>query len=360
MQKAISLILILALCMVAKADFTFGEPTNLGAAVNSGSRDVLPTITADGLSLYFMSNRAGGHGGLDLWITERVTTEDSWSHPKNVDAPINSASDDGAPTISKDGLSLYFSSNRAGGYGNFDLYVTTRPSRYDAWSTPVNLGPTINTSADQWASSLSANGLELYFCDWHVYMPNGYGYGDIWLSTRASISDAWNPPVNLGPIVNSAYPEFGMDISGDGLRLFFGCNRPGGYGLEDIWVATRASTSDSWEPPVNLGPPVNSNGHDATPRLTPDGSTMYFGSARGGGYGDFDLWQAPVIPIVDFNGDRIVDAEDMCIMVDHWGEDYPLCDIGPMPWGDGVVDVQDLIILAEHLFEELPGRPIEP
>jgi hypothetical protein len=63
------------------------------------------------------------------------------------------------------------------------------------------------------------------------------------------------------------------------------------------------------------------------------------------------------IPIVDFNGDGIVDAEDLCIMVDYWGTDEPLCDIGPMPWGDGVVDVEDLIVLAEHLFEEFP--PVE-
>jgi hypothetical protein len=60
-----------------------------------------------------------------------------------------------------------------------------------------------------------------------------------------------------------------------------------------------------------------------------------------------------VIPIVDFNGDGIVDSADMCIMVEHWGEDYPLCDIGPTTWGDGIVDVQDLIVLTEHLFEEV-------
>jgi hypothetical protein len=107
---------------------------------------------------------------------------------------------------------------------------------------------------------------------------------------------------------------------------------------------------------------VNSPSHDAGPVISPDGYTLYFCSERPGGYGGYwgDIYQAPIIPIVDFNGDRIVDAEDMCIMVDHWGEDYSLCDIGPMPWGDGIVDVQDLIVLAEHLFEELPGRPIQP
>jgi len=58
--------------------------------------------------------------------------------------------------------------------------------------------------------------------------------------------------------------------------------------------------------------------------------------------------------MVDFNGDGIVDSDDICIMADYWGTDESLCDIGPMPWGDGIVDIQDLIVLAEHLFEE-PG-----
>jgi hypothetical protein len=90
-----------------------------------------------------------------------------------------------------------------------------------------------------------------------------------------------------------------------------------------------------------------------TPAISADGSTLYFSSNRLGGLGNYDLWQAPLIPIVDFNGDEIVDSADMCIMVDYWGTDEPLCDIGPMPWGDGVVDVQDLIVLAKHLFEEI-------
>ncbi|MHC4433878.1 MAG: hypothetical protein ACYTBS_18710, partial [Planctomycetota bacterium] len=81
--------------------------------------------------------------------------------------------------------------------------------------------------------------------------------------------------------------------------------------------------------------------------ISADGSTLYFTSNRSGGW---DLWQAPIVPIVDFNGDGIVDSADMCIMVDYWGTDETLCDIGPMPWGDGIVDVHDLTILAEHLF----------
>jgi hypothetical protein len=70
--------------------------------------------------------------------------------------------------------------------------------------------------------------------------------------------------------------------------------------------------------------------------------------------GAFDNWQVPIEPFVDFNVDGIVDADDVCIMIEHWQTDYPLCDIGPMPWGDGIVDVEDLKVLAEHLFEEIP------
>jgi hypothetical protein len=64
------------------------------------------------------------------------------------------------------------------------------------------------------------------------------------------------------------------------------------------------------------------------------------------------MWQVSIIPIVDLNADGIVDSADMCIMVDYWGTDEPLCDIGPMPWGDGIVDIQDIFVLSEHLFED--------
>jgi hypothetical protein len=113
----------------------------------------------------------------------------------------------------------------------------------------------------------------------------------------------------------------------------------------------RATVSDPWGTPVNLGPTVNSSRNEPTPKISADGLTLYFGSNRSGRW---DIWQAPIVPVVNLNSDEVVDCADMCIMVDYWGTDEPLCDIGPMPWGDGIVDVQDLIVLAEHLFEE-PG-----
>jgi len=100
--------------------------------------------------------------------------------------------------------------------------------------------------------------------------------------------------------------------------------------------------------------PVNSSSDaDLCPCISADGRTLYFSSFRLGGNGRSDIWQVQVIPIVDLNGDEIVDSADMCIMVEYWGTDEPLCDIGPTPFGDGIVDAHDLIVLSEHLYEEI-------
>ena len=92
MKKTFSIVLVLALCMVAEvanADFTFGTPTKLGPLVNSSYREFNPSISADGLSLYFISNRSGGVGGLDIWVTTRETTDGPWGAPVNLGPTVN-------------------------------------------------------------------------------------------------------------------------------------------------------------------------------------------------------------------------------------------------------------------------------
>ena len=185
---------------------------------------------------------------------------------------------------------------------------------------PTNLGPTVNSSSWDSCPCISADGLSLYF---DSYRPGGSGNCDLWLTTRATVSDSWGQPVNLGPTVNSSAWEYQPGISADGLNLFFFSNRAGGSGNDDIWVTTRTSTSDPWTEAVNLGPTVNSSARDICPYISADGSTLYFSSGRPGGVGNIDLWQVSIIPVVDFNGDGIVDSADMCIMVDHWGTDEP-------------------------------------
>jgi hypothetical protein len=333
---------------VAKADFTFGEPTNLGPTVNSSYSEWPPSISADGLSLYFCSDRPGGYGGRDLWVTTRPTKDDEWDAPLNLGPTVNSSAKEALPSISADGLSLFFESTRTGGYGGHDLWVTIRATKDDDWGTPVNLGPMVNSLSNDATPGISTDGLSLFF---ESDRSGGYGSFDILVTTRTTPYADWSAPVNLGATVNSPAWDGIPSISADGLALFFMSKRAGGYGADDIWVTTRKAKDDQWEEPVNLGPTVNS-GNEAPGSISADGLFLFFDFLQGG-YGGGDMWQVSIVPIVDLNGDGIVDSADMCVMIDHWGENYSLCDIGPMPWGDGIVDVEDLVVLSEHLFEDV-------
>jgi len=224
----------------------------------------------------------------------------------------------------------------------------------------VNLGVPVNTSASESHPSISEDGLSLYFAcaAWpgDSTRPGGYGGGDIWVSTKQiterNPEGYWSEPQNLGATINSPVYDAGPCISSDGLILFIHSDRIGGYGDHDVWFARRKTPDHPWEEPFNLGPIINTSAADFGASLPADGKTLYFSSDRAGGSG-WDVWKAPIIPIVDLDNDGIVDSADMVIMVDNWGTDNSLCDIGPMPWGDGVVDVQDLI----DLFEEVPVLP---
>jgi Tol biopolymer transport system component len=342
----------------ATADFVFSEPTNLGPPVNTSYAEGAACISADGLSLYFQSNRFGGAGEADLWVATRDTIDDEWAPPRNLGPTVNTSNYDGGPRISADGLELYFASNRPGGYGRDDIWVTRRATTDDDWGEPENLGPTVNSPAEELLPSVSADGLELYFSEFQDARPGGYGGADVWVTKRPTKDDPWGTPENLGDTVNGGDADGFPFISADGLKLYFNSTRAGGYGGIDIWVTTRATKDADWGSPVNLGPTINSTGHDFYPSLSANGSTLYFSSDRPGGSGRGDIWQVPIIPIVDFNGDSIVDCVDICMLVDYWETDEPLYDIGPMPWGDGIVDVQDLIVLAETLtsWGREPGR----
>jgi len=339
----------------AKADFTFGMPVNLGPTVNSFDYEFDPCISTDGLMLFFNSYRPGGYGESDLWVATRKTTDEPWSEALNIGPIVNSSAREEAPSISADGLSLYFSSDRPGGSGGEDLWVATRENMDDNWGEPVNLGTIVNSSASEHAPSISSDDLSLLFAERYQgpFRPGGSGGGDMWVTRRPNSGADWGTPTNLGPIVNSSSVDEAPSISANGLALFFMSGRTGVYGRNDIWIAKRETVDAPWAEPVNLGPTVNSSANEINPDIATDGSTLYFSSDRPAGLGGHDIWQVTIIPIVDFNGDGIVDAADMCIMVNHWGESYPLCDIGPTPVGDGIVDVQDLITLSEHLFEEV-------
>ncbi|MHC4500183.1 MAG: TolB family protein, partial [Planctomycetota bacterium] len=308
----------------ASADSVFGTPTAIPASSSCSS----PSVSTDGLSLYVDSQQPGGYGGYDLYVFTRGTIHEDWSGPVNLGPTVNSSYSDGNPDISADGLTLFFNSNG-------DIWLSTRATTDEPWSEPVNLGPTINGPYYDGHPSVSTDGLSLFFMSERP----GYGGRDIYVSTRATTNDPWSEPENLGPIVNSPSRDSGPDISSDGLKLFFDSERPGGYGLIDIWLTTRKTLDAPWSEPVNLGPIVNTPSDDLTAGISADGSILYFCSNRSGGY---ETWQVSIEPIVDFNGDRTVNCTDLCVMISHWGTSEPLCDIGPTPLGDSTVDCRDL------------------
>ena len=343
----------------AKGDFTFGTPTNLGPTVNSEQWEYGHCVSADGLELYYM------YGGSydpndpafdwDLSVSTRPTVDDDWGPPANLGPVVNSLNDDMGPCNSYDGLELYYQSNRPGGAGLDDIWVSRRATRNDPWGEPENLGPPVNTETWDYNPRISQDGLELYFA---------YGLDPQLAVTKRDTKDSpWGEPVDLGPVVNNWSCQDGLWPSSDGLVLifsdFWACDpRPGGLGETDIWLTRRAGKDAEWTIPVNIGAPVNTEYAEDFAMISADGSMLYFNSNRPGGFGEMDLWQAPITPIVDFNGDGKVDTADLVMLIDGWGTDDTLYDIGPMPWGDGVVDVEDLIVFIKYWEQEnMPEDP---
>jgi tetratricopeptide (TPR) repeat protein len=271
----------------AIAGFIFGEPVNLGS-INSEAVESGPSLSVDGLELHFQSDRLGGHGGGDIWVTTRQTTDSEWwSTPQNLGPTVNSPFGEDTPSISADGLTLFFGSNRPGGSGDFDLWTTIRETKEDDWGTPVNLGPLVNGSSGDMDPSISSNGRELYFT-------SNRDKWKIWVTKRVTTDEPWGAPVCL----DSLFRDGGAlwpDISADGLKLLFCSWRSGGQGSADIWITTRATTDSPWTEPENLGATVNSSKREHEPCLSPDGSTLYFMSSRRGGLGNWDLWQVPIL-----------------------------------------------------------------
>jgi len=270
----------------------WSTPVNLGPVVNSSSSDQHPAISRDGLSLYFTSDRPGGSGDLDLWVSERSDLDQPWGPPQNLGPVVNSVGRDLAPNLTRDGHRLFFHSTRAGGCGGMDLYVSTRRNVHDnfAWETPVNLGCVINGPYDDAGPSYTEEGDRpvLYFTSTR---PGGPGDFDIYKSVLQD-DDTWGA-ATLVPELSGPFRDTRTAISRNGLEIFISSDvtgRPNGIGGQDLWRSTRASTSDPWSSPVNLGPTVNTTSFDGAPALSFDGTTLYFFSNRPGGSGNNDLY----------------------------------------------------------------------
>jgi len=267
-------------------------PTNLGPTVNSSVVDWGPSISGDGRELYFESDRPGGEGTLDVWVSTRANKEDDWGAPMNLGAPVNTSDWDWSPSISADGLELYVN--------NLGLWVARRATVSDPWGEPENhTTSNINTSKEGGLyPSLSSDGLSLFLASFWPKDPWENDW-DLYVSTRPTRDDRWSEPVNLGPTVNgvnSTSLNYCPTISDDGLLLVFSSNRPGGSGGQDLWMTRRSTIDGPWSEPVNLGPTINSDKWEVEPEISPDGRSLLFTSNRDGGHGGFDIWQVPIVP----------------------------------------------------------------
>jgi Tol biopolymer transport system component len=270
----------------------WSAPVNLGPVVNWPDKsDQQPCISKDGLSLFFASGRPGGFGVFDIYVSQRASVNDPWGLPQNLGLNVNSASSDFGPALSPDGHNLYFHSDRPGGFGQQDIYVSHRHNKRDdfGWQFAENLGSGVNAIGNDANPAIfeddTTGVTTLYF---QSNRPGNVGGADIWASTLQSDGTFGTP----APVVdlNTAAGETHPFISRDGLEMYFTSNRAGTLGSNDLWVSTRPSTSDPWSTPVNLGPIVNSVADDSGPALSFKGTELYFTSTRLGGPDPQDLW----------------------------------------------------------------------
>jgi hypothetical protein len=256
---------------------------------------------------------SGGAGDQDLWVTTRATADSEWAAPTNL-AVINTAGNEVFPAISADGLSLFFTDwflgfgvPRDGSSGNGDLWVSTRVNSQSTWQPAINLGPVVNTSFAEAAPTISSDGLTLIFASDRPGNVPGSGSGrnalDFWMTTRTNAADptVWAPPVHLGVEVNSLYADESPKLSADGLALFFTSNRPSPgrpAGTYDLWMARRSSTSEPFGPPNSLAAHFMDFGSVGDPCPSADGGTLFFSSAGllSNPSPTGDIWQRPVFP----------------------------------------------------------------
>ena len=265
-------------------------PINLGPNVNTEDDEYMPALTADYRTLVFTRRsprRATTRRDLpqeeDFYISLYDTMELNWGPAERMPEPLNSNANEGAQTLSHDGRVVIFTAcGRNNEPTGCDLYLSVRTPK--GWSRPRNLGAPVNSTYWESFPSLSIDGRTLYFAS---NRRGGYGGTDIWCCTLEE--GRWSEPRNLGPTVNTAGNETSPYIHFDDQTLYFSSNGHMGMGGADLYVSKRVDDS-TWGAARNLGYPINTPGDEASLIVAPDGRTAIFASDRYGGYGRQDLY----------------------------------------------------------------------
>jgi outer membrane protein OmpA-like peptidoglycan-associated protein/tetratricopeptide (TPR) repeat protein len=262
------------------------KPINMGPEINTADDEYLPTATADESMLIFTRKIANNE---DFYKSAKLNGK--WQTATYLSKQINTPEyNEGAQSISQDGKYLFFTGcNRPDGLGRCDIYVSQRKG--DDWGKPFDLSPPINTPGWESQPSLSADGKTLYFTS---NRKGGYGGYDIWKSTITS--KGWGEPENLGPNINTAYDEQSPFIHPDDSTFYFCSNGWPGLGSKDLFVS-RLGKDGKWQKPENLGYPINSSGDENGLTLTANGTYAFFSSNNlPGGYGGFDIYTFELPP----------------------------------------------------------------
>ncbi|MDF2451854.1 MAG: ompA [Bacteroidota bacterium] len=258
---------------------------NMGSTVNSQYADYAPVFTGDQCTMLFTTGRPTNVGGQtydggkyfeDVYISYKK--DSVWSPAENIGVPINTVDNDGAVCISADGQEiLIFKDDK----GDGNIYSTTLQGTL--WSVPKKLNSHINSKSWEPSAFIAANGRTLFFTS---DRPGGYGGTDIYKSEKNSLGE-WGKAVNLGPEINTIYDEDAPFLHPDGVSFYFTSNGHETMGGFDIFESSLLE-SGKWSEPVNIGYPINSPDDEAFYVLSPDKKTAYYTSVREEGFGEKD------------------------------------------------------------------------
>jgi hypothetical protein len=255
----------------APCQCALGAPEPLGSPNFPGNDLWSPSLSSDGLSLYFAVTVPGVSEQIAVATRSDRGAEFGLGQP--LPSPVNQGTD-GTPYLAASGLSLYFFSERAGGAGGRDLYVAARTTTSAPFDT-VRALSSLNTADREHLPWVSADELSIYF------VSNRVGVADVFRATRSSTSDEFETPEAVTEL-NSEGEDGGLALSPDGLMLILASDRAGGTGARDLYLATRTSTSQPFSSPVPLTD-LDTAQNEFDPAFSIDGDELYFASNRGGG-----------------------------------------------------------------------------
>lgn len=265
---------------------------NMGPEINSSQPDYVPVITPDESAMYFTSRRTGSSGNKkdvygayyeDIYVSYKY--KNNWQRAQNIEAPLNTETNDACVAISPDGQRMIIyrtTPNEASG----DLYLC-KLGDGNKWSTPERIGSEINSPYIETSACFSNDTSEIYFSS---DRPGGYGGKDIYRIKKAP-DGHWAMPFNLGPAVNTAYDDDAPFLHPDGVTLYFSSQGHNTMGEYDVFKCVLDPESNQFSPAENLGYPINDVGNDIFFVLSVDGQRGYYSSVKPGTLGGIDIYE---------------------------------------------------------------------